>query len=208
MTTTTSPVFTSDQLAALNDAIRVALADVGALPADVADADRVVDDATHAVAVRAAGDVVTIPADEHAALVADRLTVDHLAALLGTTPNWDGGADYLDSVASIMTVSNRPSVADGDQAWSYREQFQLATGRELPELHATEPECQGCFEQVTPGALDDDGWCADHPAADEEGEEGGVSGGEGTITADAAEPTAADADLHMAFERQILRDGR
>jgi len=73
------------------------------------------------------GDPQTYPVPR--AVTRDRDALDALAAALGTPPNWDGGADYLDTVANIVgSVRPHPGAYED----GYREVFKAETGRDLP----------------------------------------------------------------------------
>jgi len=59
--------------------------------------------------------------------LSDRDAVDALATLLGTAPDWDGAADFLSDIATILSRTSRPSVdTDPDD---FRREFLKATGR-------------------------------------------------------------------------------
>jgi len=60
----------------------------------------------------------------------DRLAVDRIASLLGTMETWDGAADLLDTIASVIgEVRPHPGSPAGAD---YADAFLAATGRAVP----------------------------------------------------------------------------
>lgn len=59
----------------------------------------------------------------------DEHVVDAIATLLGTSPEWDGAADYLEDIANLIGLV-RPHPGDRTPS-EYRREFKAATGREV-----------------------------------------------------------------------------
>lgn len=76
---------------------------------------------------------------EQVAARGDTAAVDDVAALLGTSGEWENYRAMLGSVARIVEGAGRPPVGDATRAQDYRSAFRVATGRTLREVWATEP---------------------------------------------------------------------
>ncbi len=68
----------------------------------------------------------------------DQDAVDAIATILGTPEDWDGAADFLESIADVIgAVRPHPGQV---QNYDYRTAFKTATGRDVPERYDATPD--------------------------------------------------------------------